>query len=43
MYMLALVNSGSSIRISYPREYFDSWEDPLDLSDYHKMLIPTLC
>jgi hypothetical protein len=42
MYMLALVSSGSSIRILYPRESFDSWEYPLDLSEYHKMLMPSL-
>jgi hypothetical protein len=40
MYMLALISSGSSVRILYPRESFDSWEDPLDLSEYHKMLMP---
>ena len=40
MYMLALVSSGSTIRILYLREYFDSWADPLDLSKYHKMLMP---
>jgi hypothetical protein len=28
MYMPALVNSGSSDRILYPREYYDSWVDP---------------
>jgi hypothetical protein len=28
MYMLTVVNSGSSVRILYPRESFDSWEDP---------------
>jgi hypothetical protein len=28
MYMPVVVSSGSSIRILYPREYFDSWEDP---------------
>jgi hypothetical protein len=28
MYILEVVNSGSSIRILYPREYYDSWEDP---------------
>jgi hypothetical protein len=41
MYMLALVSSGSSVRILYPRESFDSWADPLDLStqEYHKMLL----
>jgi hypothetical protein len=27
MYMPAMVNSGISIMIFYPREYFDSWED----------------
>jgi hypothetical protein len=43
MYMLALVCSGSSIRIVYPRESFDSRADLLDLSEYHKMLIPALC
>jgi hypothetical protein len=43
MYMLALVSSGSFVRILYPRESFDSCTDPLDLSEYHKMLIPGLC
>jgi hypothetical protein len=43
MYMLALVSSGSSVRILYPRESFDSWADPLDLSEYHKMLMPASC
>jgi hypothetical protein len=44
MYMLSLVSSGSFVRILYPMEYFDSWEDPLDLSVYHKMfLMPSLC
>jgi len=28
MYMLAMVNSGSLVRILYPRKYYDSWEDP---------------
>jgi hypothetical protein len=28
MYMPVVVSSGSFIRILYPREYFDSWEDP---------------
>jgi hypothetical protein len=27
MYMPTVVSSGSSIRILYPREYFDSWAD----------------
>jgi hypothetical protein len=27
MYMPVVVSSGSSIRILYPREYFDSWAD----------------
>jgi hypothetical protein len=27
MYMLAMVSSGSSIRILYPRESYDSWTD----------------
>jgi hypothetical protein len=27
MYILAMVSSGSSIRILYPREYYDFWED----------------
>jgi hypothetical protein len=31
MYMLAMVNSGSSVRILYPRESFDFWADPEDL------------
>jgi hypothetical protein len=35
MYMLALVSSGSSVRILYPRESYDSWADPLGLSEYH--------
>jgi hypothetical protein len=35
MYMLSLVSSGSSVRILYPRESYDSWEDPLGLSEYH--------
>jgi hypothetical protein len=39
LYYRILIRSGSSIRISYPSEYFDSWEDPLDLSKYHKMLL----
>jgi hypothetical protein len=26
--MPVVVSSGSSIRILYPREYYDSWEDP---------------
>jgi hypothetical protein len=43
MYMLDLVSSGSSVRILYPREYFDSWENPLDLSEYHEILISALC
>jgi hypothetical protein len=30
MYMPAVVNSGSSVRILYPRESYDSWEDPED-------------
>jgi hypothetical protein len=28
MYMPAVVNSGSPIRILYPRESYDSWADP---------------
>jgi hypothetical protein len=28
MYMLAVFSSGSSIRILYPRESYDSLEDP---------------
>jgi hypothetical protein len=28
MYMTVVVSSGSSIRILYPRESFDSWADP---------------
>jgi hypothetical protein len=28
MYMPAVVSSGSSVRILYPRESYDSWEDP---------------
>jgi hypothetical protein len=28
MYMLAVVSSGSSVRILYPRESYDSWVDP---------------
>jgi hypothetical protein len=28
MYMPAVVSSGSSVRILYPRESFDSWADP---------------
>jgi hypothetical protein len=28
MYMLVVVSSGSSIRILYPRESYDSWKDP---------------
>jgi hypothetical protein len=28
MYVLVLVSSGSYVRISYPRESFDSWADP---------------
>jgi hypothetical protein len=39
MYMLALLSSGSSVRILYPRESFDSWVDPLDLSEYQKMFV----
>jgi hypothetical protein len=39
MYMLALVSSGSSVRILNPRKYFDSWADPLDPSEYHMMLL----
>jgi hypothetical protein len=27
MYMPTLVNSGSSVRILYPKESFDSWAD----------------
>jgi hypothetical protein len=27
MYMPVVVNSGSSVIILYPREYFDSWAD----------------
>jgi hypothetical protein len=27
MYMPVVVSSGNSIRILYPREYYDSWED----------------
>jgi hypothetical protein len=27
MYMLAMVSSGSSVRILYPREFYDSWVD----------------
>jgi hypothetical protein len=44
MYMLALVGSGSSVRILYPRESFDFWANPLDLSKYHMMLLmPAPC
>ena len=39
MYMLALVSSGSSVRILDPRESFDSSTDPLDLLEYYKMLL----
>jgi hypothetical protein len=28
MYMLDVVSSGSSVRILYPREYYDFWADP---------------
>ena len=28
MYMPIVVSSGSSVRILYPRESFDSWADP---------------
>jgi hypothetical protein len=28
MYMLAMVSSGSSVRILYLRESYDSWVDP---------------
>ena len=28
MYMPALVSSGSSVKILYPRESYDSWADP---------------
>jgi hypothetical protein len=28
MYMPAVVSSGSSIKILYPRESYDSWADP---------------
>jgi hypothetical protein len=28
MYMLAVVSSGSSVSILYPRESYDSWADP---------------
>jgi hypothetical protein len=28
MYMPVVVNSGSSVRILYPKESYDSWEDP---------------
>jgi hypothetical protein len=28
MYMPTVVSSGSSVRILYPRESYDSWEDP---------------
>jgi hypothetical protein len=40
MYMPAVVNRGRSVRISYPRESYDSWADPEDLvrticPDYH--------
>jgi hypothetical protein len=28
MYMLVVVISGSSVRILYPRESYDSWTDP---------------
>jgi hypothetical protein len=27
MYMPTVVSSGSSVRILYPRESYDSWED----------------
>jgi hypothetical protein len=27
MYMPVVVSSGSSVRILYPRESYDSWED----------------
>jgi hypothetical protein len=33
------VPRGSSIRILYPRESYDSWADPYGLSEYHKMLL----
>jgi hypothetical protein len=32
MYMLVVVSSGSSIRILYHREFFDSWADPEGLT-----------
>jgi hypothetical protein len=28
MYMPTVVSSGSSVRILYPRESYDSWADP---------------
>jgi hypothetical protein len=28
MYMPVVVSSGSSVRILYPRESYDSWADP---------------
>jgi hypothetical protein len=39
MYMPTVVSSGSSVRILYPRESYDSWVDPEGpkdgLSEYH--------
>jgi hypothetical protein len=28
MYMLVVVNSGIPVKILYPKESYDSWEDP---------------
>jgi hypothetical protein len=28
MYIIVMVSSGSSVRILYPRESYDSWEHP---------------
>jgi hypothetical protein len=40
MYMPVVVSSGSSVRILYPRESYDSWADPeglvRGLSEYHR-------
>jgi hypothetical protein len=36
MYMPVVVSSGSSVRILYPRESYDSWVDP-------EVLVRTVC
>jgi hypothetical protein len=36
MYMPVVVSSGSSIRIIYPRDYYDLWADP-------KVPVRTVC